>query len=85
MPGRRLHLTEDEIRLMFADGIAARYRPILSPGEFAELLGVSRKTIYSWLAQGRMDGAFRKRGKHVFILRDRAIAVIFNGRNWSDE
>lgn len=56
--------------------------PILSPRELADLLGLSVKTVYEWIARGRLDGAFRKRGKHVLIWRDRVIMQIFNGPDW---
>jgi len=75
-------LTTDEIARPFHGEWADRYPPILSPAKLADLLGQSRKTIYEWLAKGRLDGAFRKRGKHVLIWRDRAIDVLFNGKEW---
>ena len=56
---------------------------ILSPTKLATLLGLSPKTIYQWIAQGRLDGAFRKRVKHVLIWRDRALDLIFNDVSWS--
>ncbi len=58
---------------------------ILSPSGLAEILGLSPKTVYEWIAKGRLDGAFRKRGKHVLIWRDRAIATLMNGKDWSHE
>ena len=50
------------------EAIAAAYfrangqadRPIVSPEQLAELLTLSRKTIYAWIAQGRLDGSFRQ-------------------------
>jgi excisionase family DNA binding protein len=56
--------------------------PILSPHGLADLLGLSVKTIYEWLSNGRLNGAYRKRGKHNLIWRDRAIHLIFNGPEW---
>ncbi|MFV1965253.1 MAG: hypothetical protein ACC628_07490 [Pirellulaceae bacterium] len=32
---------------------------------------------------GRLDGAFRNRGKHILIWRDRALDIIFNGPEWT--
>lgn len=55
---------------------------ILSPHQLAELLGLSVKTIYEWIAKGRLDGAFRKRGKHNLIFRDRALSLLFDGPDW---
>ena len=57
--------------------------PIVSPTGLAEVLGLSVKTVYEWIARGRLDGAFRKRGKHVLIWRDRVIEEIFNGKDWT--
>jgi hypothetical protein len=81
VPSSKLNLTDEEIEAMFA-GKPGDFPPILSPTQFAQLLGKSRKTIDHWLALGRLDGAWRKRGKHVLILRNRAIDIIFNGKEW---
>jgi len=75
-------LTREEIRQAFADS-GVRWGPILSPKNLAQVLGISVKTIYQWIATGRLDGAFRKRGKHCLIWRDRAIELLFNGPEWS--
>ena len=61
----------------------ADFPVFLSPAMLASLLNLSPKTIYQWIARGHLDGAFRKRGKHVLIWRDRAIDVLFNGKTWS--
>jgi excisionase family DNA binding protein len=55
---------------------------ILSPMQLASLLRVSRSTMYAWIAAGRFDGAYRKRGKHIRFLRDRALELFFNGPDW---
>ena len=44
---------------------------------------MSVKTIYEWMSKGRLDGAYRKRGKHALIWRDRALDVLFNGKEWN--
>ena len=75
-------LTKAEVRQAFADAPPAGVPPILSPQDLADLLGLSRKTVYEWIAKGRLDGAFRKRGKHNLIWRDRAIEILFNGKDW---
>lgn len=56
--------------------------PFLSPAQLAELCGVSPKTIYAWIAAGRLDGAFRKRGKRLLIVRDKALNLLLNGPDW---
>jgi predicted DNA-binding transcriptional regulator AlpA len=58
---------------------------ILSPTLLGKMIGISRKTIYEWLAKGRLDGAFRRRGKRVLIWRDRAIEILFNGPDWRND
>lgn len=83
MSVRKRQLSTEEIARAFEDKAGETAPPILSPAELAELLRLSRKTIYEWIARGRLDGAFRKRGKHILIWRDRAIDIIFNGADWS--
>lgn len=85
MSTRHRKLTKHEIQRAFADGTGAQSPPILSPVQLAALLGLSTKTVYEWIARGRLDGAFRKRGKHVLIWRDRAIDLLFNGSEWNHE
>ncbi|MBL9081824.1 MAG: helix-turn-helix domain-containing protein [Planctomycetales bacterium] len=57
---------------------------IISPIQLAGVLGLSKKTVYEWIAKGRLDGAFRKRGKHNLIWRDRALEILFNGPEWTE-
>ena len=82
MSSRHRHLSKDEIRQAFAEGPSTQFPPILNVVQLAELLQISSKTVYEWIAKGRLDGAFRKRGKHQLIWRDRAIEILFNGKNW---
>jgi excisionase family DNA binding protein len=82
---RRRPLNKDEIARAFAGAAAESYPVILSPAQLADLLGRSIKTVYEWLSKGRLDGAYRKRGKHVLIWRDRALELIFNGPSWSHD
>ncbi len=82
---RRLTLTKDELRRPFVDAEGHDHLPIMTPTQLAALCGVSVKTIYHWIARGRLAGAFRKRGKHVLIWRDRALDRIFNGPDWNND
>ena len=63
----------------------AQFPPILDVPRVASLLGRSRKTIYFWISQGRLDGTFRKHGKHLFFWRDRVIDRIFNAPDWKSK
>ena len=65
---RKRPISKEEIRQAFVGPTADAAPPILSPAQLAELLGLSVKTVYEWIATGRLDGAFRKRGKHILIL-----------------
>jgi hypothetical protein len=83
MPSRKLNLTGEEIARPFAGDLAKQFPPIVSPDQLAELAGMSVKTIYEWMSKGRLDGAYRKRGKHALIWRDRALDILFNGKEWN--
>lgn len=83
MSVRKPNLSAEEIARPFAGEWGERFRPILSPDQLAELVGLSVKTIYEWMSKGRLDGAYRKRGKHALIWRDRALDVLFNGKEWN--
>lgn len=80
----RPHLKQTEIAAAFgAEDLRRRFPPVLSVPEVVELLRLrSRKTLYLWIAQGRLDGTFRRRGKSHLFWRDRLIDRIFNGPAW---
>jgi excisionase family DNA binding protein len=82
---RKRILTKDELQRPFVDVDGHDRLPVISPAQLAALCGVSTKTIYHWIAAGRLDGTFRKRGKHVLIWRDRALDTLFNGPDWTDD
>ena len=73
----RTPLTDEEIRRAFATESA--FPAVLSPAKLATILDLSPKTIYHWLALGRLEDAAQRQGKHWLIFRDRAISVLFNG------
>lgn len=81
----KCNLSRDEIARAFHGPGGEDYPPILSPNQLAQLLGMSSKTVYQWIAQGRLDGTFRKRGKHNLIWRDRVIELLFDGKEWEHE
>lgn len=80
-----LGLADEEINRAFAsrEGIGS-VGPILSPEQLAELLGLSRGTIYFWIQQGHFTGAVTKRGKRQLFWRTRAVAALFNGPDWDE-
>lgn len=82
MSGKKLQLSAEEIARPFQGEWAERFPPILSPELLAELIGLSLGTIREWKSKGRLDGAVRNRGKHTLIWRDRALDILFNGRDW---
>ena len=83
MAERKLTVSKAEIAQAFADGTGAHVPAILTVKQLAVILQISPKTIYEWAEKGRLDGAFRKRGKHILFWRDRAIDIIFNGPEWT--
>lgn len=77
--GRRpTQLTANEIK----QALSGLPSPIGSPQQLADLIGIGRGTVYAWMADGRLDGAFRKRGKHALIWLPRAVELLFNGPEW---
>jgi predicted DNA-binding transcriptional regulator AlpA len=80
----RCVVSREVIAAAFAKAGEQTDRPIVSPEELADIIGRSRKTIYGWIAKGRLDGSFRKRGKHHLIWRDKAIDLLLNGPDWSN-
>jgi hypothetical protein len=76
------HLTPDEIARAFDRPDGENCPVILLPAELAGLLRMSVKTIYDWISHGRLDGSYRKRGKHILFWRDRVINLIMNGKDW---
>ena len=83
MSTRKRLLRSDEIAAAFQGPAGEQFPVILSPAQLASLLGLSVKTVYEWIARGRLEGAFRKRGKHVLIWRDRALDLLYNGKDWN--
>lgn len=55
---------------------------VVTTKALANLLGLSVKTVYLWRAIGRLEGTYRKRGKHVLFFTERVIILIFNGPKW---
>ena len=81
-----IKLSPSEIRSAFDSAeLRAQFPPILNVTDAVRLLRLpSRKTLYVWIARDRLNGAFRKRGKHLLFWRDRLIDIIFNTPEWSE-
>lgn len=74
-----LKLTDKEVAQSFADPTwSAKFPPVMSIEQAAELLQVPIATIYDWRSRGRLAGCCRKVGKHLRFLRDRLLKHIFN-------
>jgi excisionase family DNA binding protein len=56
---------------------AARFPPVLTVAQAAELLKVPIRTIYSWSSRGLLDRCAAKVGKHLRIRRDRLIQTFW--------
>jgi excisionase family DNA binding protein len=85
MGQRRRILTDDELTIPFRHGPwADRFPPVLTVTDVADLLRVGPKTIYEWVAKGRFEGTFRRRGKRLLFWRVKVVALIFNGPSWSE-
>ncbi len=80
---RGIQLKPAELKAAFDDeAMRQQYPPVLNVQQVSGLLGLSPKTIYYWMAQGRLDGSCRKRGKHNLFWRDRVLELVFNGPEW---
>lgn len=87
MTARKDNLSASEIARAFADnpGTGGQFGPILDLGQVSELLGATVSTVRDWKAKGRLEGCYRKRGKHLFFWRDHVIEKVFNGPDWGKE
>jgi excisionase family DNA binding protein len=74
-----LGLTPGEIDALFVHADwAARFPPILSVQQAAELLQVPVKTIYDWSSRGQLKRCSRRLGKHLRFVRSRLLLWAFN-------
>jgi excisionase family DNA binding protein len=71
--------TAKELAAWFADPHwAARFPPLLTPGQAAELLQVPKQTIYDWSSRGILDACKARVGKHLRLVRDRLLDQLLN-------
>ncbi len=72
-------LTAKEVVAMFTDPAeAAKFPPVLTVEEAAQLVRVPTQTVYGWSSQGLLKGCSRKVGRHLRILRDKFVLKVFN-------
>lgn len=68
----------EEVNAAFGDERwAARFPPVLTLAQFADLFQVSVRTAKAWVASGDFDGATTRTGKHRRFWRDRAVRIAF--------
>ena len=80
MAGDSIKLTQSEIAAMFAEpDYAARFPPVLTVDQAAELVQVPKATIYAWSSAGQLKSCARRVGKHLRILRDRFLQCVLTG------
>jgi excisionase family DNA binding protein len=74
-----LSLTAREVASAFEDPTwSARFPPVLTVDQAAELLQVPKQTIYDWRSRGLLQNCCRRVGKHLRFVRDRLLFLVFN-------
>lgn len=76
---KNLKITQQEVTQAFSTGDwAAKYPPLLTIDQAAELLDVPKATLYQWRSEGRLTGTVQRVGKHLRFFRDRLILKVMN-------
>ncbi len=74
-----MRLTARDLSDAFADPMwAAKFPPILTIDQVADLLQVSKATLYDWSSRGLLRGCSRKIGKRLRFFRDKLLLHVFN-------
>jgi excisionase family DNA binding protein len=74
-----LELTNTEVAKAFADpALAAKFGPILTIEDAAQLLQVPVETVRGWRSRGLLDACSHRVGRHVRFWRDRLVLWAFN-------
>ena len=64
---------------LFADPTwSAKFPPVLTVAQAAELAQVPKGTIYTWSSQGLLRGCAQRVGKHLRIVRDAFVRKLFS-------
>ena len=76
-------LTAEELAAGFAADVhwAAKFPPVLTVAQAAELMQLPIKTIHDWSSRGLLKNCAFRAGKHLRVLRDRFILELFNKKN----
>ena len=78
-PSENLKLTAKELAAAFSDPIwSQKYPPLMSIEQAADMLQISKDTIYDWRSRGLLQGCCRKVGKHLRFFRDRLVQKLMN-------
>lgn len=56
-----------------------KYRPVLSPEQFGELIGQNRRSVYALITAGNLNGSTCCLGGRYYLWRDRALHEIGHG------
>ena len=76
---KRLKITQEEVTRTFSDSEwEAKFPPIMSVAQAAELLQVPKGTIYQWHSQDRLRGCVQRVGKHLRFFRDRLVLNVMS-------
>lgn len=73
-------LSIEEIQQAFVNPQdAARFPPILTIEEAAELMRIPVATLYDWSSRGLLHDCARRVGKYLRFFRDRFVQIAFDG------
>jgi excisionase family DNA binding protein len=73
------YFTLQEIASFFLEPCwAARFPPVLTSVQAADLLQLSKQTIYDWSSRGLLDDCKARVGKHLRLPRDLFVLKAFN-------
>jgi hypothetical protein len=72
-------MTAKDVAALFAEPIwAAKYPPILTAQQAADLAQVPLATLYAWSSQGLLRSCAQRAGKHLRIIRDAFVRKLFS-------
>lgn len=54
----------------------------MTVAQLAAALQVPKKTLYEWIQRGRFEETYRKHGKRIYFLPEKALDRFYNGPEW---